>query len=96
MDVEGDEDQDEEEDEMLHSGAALTSKGDINATFRIPGLVTIPSDGAVHNFTIVELELEASMTWVSIPKYDTKTHLKVKQHFLCHEKIIHDSTLGKD
>ncbi|KAJ7657604.1 hypothetical protein B0H17DRAFT_1097651 [Mycena rosella] len=49
------------------------------ATFRVPGLVTIPCDDAAHNFTIVELSLKAAMSWVSVPKLDAKTHLNL--HF---------------
>ncbi|KAJ6498209.1 hypothetical protein DFH09DRAFT_1446849 [Mycena vulgaris] len=50
----------------------------VSATFRVPGLVNIPSDGETHNFTIVELELKAAMSWVSVPKIDAKTHLTVR------------------
>lgn len=62
---------------MAHQGAEVSSKGNFSATFRIPGDITIPSDGASHNFTIVQLKLEATMTWVSVPKQDVRTHLKV-------------------
>ncbi|KAJ7644814.1 hypothetical protein FB45DRAFT_1116673 [Roridomyces roridus] len=70
----------EEESEvpMDHAGAAVSSKGNVSATFRVPGLVTIPCDGDVHNFTIVELSLKAVMSWVCVPKIDTKTHLKAR------------------
>lgn len=72
-----DEEMEIEEDEMQHASADLASKGNINATFSIPGRVTIPSDGGFHKFTIVELRLDALMTWVSIPKHDTRTYLTV-------------------
>jgi hypothetical protein len=62
---------------MGYSGASVTSKGNVSATFRVPGLVTIPCDGDAHNFTIVELALKAAMSWVSVPKIDPKTHLNV-------------------
>jgi hypothetical protein len=57
--------------------AVVTSHGNVNATFRVPGRVTIPCDNEAHNFTIVELELSAVMSWVVVPKKDTRMHLKV-------------------
>ncbi|KAJ7183536.1 hypothetical protein C8R46DRAFT_1067220 [Mycena filopes] len=55
--------------------APVTSTGNVNATFRVPGLVSIPCDDAAHNFTIVELQPQAAMSWVAVPKRETKTHL---------------------
>jgi hypothetical protein len=69
---------------MEYAGASVTSKGSVSATFRVPGLVTIPCDGDAHNFTIVELTLKAAMSWVSVPKIDPKTHLNVRTSFYCH------------
>jgi hypothetical protein len=66
------------EPEMGYGGASVTSKGNVSATFSVPGLVTIPCDGEAHNFTIVELGLKALMSWVSVPKLDAKTHLNVR------------------
>ncbi|KAJ7922929.1 hypothetical protein B0H13DRAFT_1980864, partial [Mycena leptocephala] len=63
---------------MEYAGASVTSKGSVSATFRVPGLVTIPCDGDAHNFTIVELTLKAAMSWVSVPKIDPKTHLNAR------------------
>ncbi|KAJ7119768.1 hypothetical protein C8R44DRAFT_737530 [Mycena epipterygia] len=57
---------------------SVTSKGNVNATFRVPGLVSIPSDGEAHNFTIVQLNLKAAMSWVSVPKIDTKAHITAR------------------
>jgi hypothetical protein len=57
--------------------SAVTSKGGVSATFAVPGLITIPSDGADHGVTIATLELDAKMSWVSIPKKDTKAYLSV-------------------
>lgn len=64
---------------------SVTSKGNINATYRVPGLITIPSDSAAHNFTIVQLKLNAAMSWISVPKEDQKAHLTVRfsAHFCC-------------
>ncbi|KAK0488983.1 hypothetical protein IW261DRAFT_1442573 [Armillaria novae-zelandiae] len=63
---------------MPYIGSTVTSKGNVSATYRVPGRVTIPAGGVEHTFTIVELNLDASMSWVSVPKVDTKTHLKAK------------------
>ena len=64
---------------MDYATSRVESKGSMSATFRVPGLVTIPSDGGERSFTIVELELNALMTWFSIPNIDTRVHLKVCQ-----------------
>ncbi|KAF8877365.1 hypothetical protein BD779DRAFT_1677356 [Infundibulicybe gibba] len=63
---------------MSHRGLDVSSKGNVSATFRIPGLISIPSDGGSHNITIVELKLDAIMSWVAVPKRDAKVHLKAK------------------
>ncbi|KAF7318762.1 DH domain-containing protein [Mycena chlorophos] len=59
-------------------GASVTSKGNVSATFRVPGRVSIPSDGEVHNFTLVELKFAAVMSWVAVPKIDTKAHITAR------------------
>ncbi|KAJ7205272.1 hypothetical protein GGX14DRAFT_522742 [Mycena pura] len=64
--------------EMRLGGAAVTSRGNVSATFRVPGLVSIPSDGEAHNFTIVQLTFKAEMSWVSVPKIDTKAHINAR------------------
>ncbi|KAF9258853.1 hypothetical protein L218DRAFT_709110 [Marasmius fiardii PR-910] len=64
--------------DMERAVSRVTSQGSISATFRIPGFVTIPSDGGERSFTIVELALNAAMTWFSIPKIDTRVHLKIQ------------------
>jgi Domain of unknown function (DUF4139) len=51
--------------------------GNVSATFSVPGKMSIPSDGSSHNVTIVQLKLDAKMTWVSVPRKDTKVHLSV-------------------
>ena len=60
-----------------HWLTVLKAKGNVSATFQVPGVISIPSDGDVHNVTITELKLSASMSWVCIPQVDTKVHLKV-------------------
>lgn len=56
----------------------VSSTGNVNATFQVPGLISIPSDGIIHNVTIAKLTLDAAMSWVCVPKKDTKTHLNAK------------------
>ncbi|EFI27220.1 hypothetical protein CC1G_15048 [Coprinopsis cinerea okayama7 len=53
-------------------------KGDISATFVVPGLMTVPSDNVAHIVTIAELGLDAEMEWVSVPKRDIRVYLKAK------------------
>lgn len=71
-------------DEMEHQQSMVTSKGNVSASFRVPGLVTVPSGGrgAVCNVTIAQMRLVAQMSWVSVPKVDSgKVHLEV--YLLC-------------
>ncbi|KAJ7914284.1 hypothetical protein B0H13DRAFT_2003163, partial [Mycena leptocephala] len=63
---------------MQFRGASVSSKGNFSATFRVPGMVSIPSDGEAHNFTIVQLSLKADMSWVCVPKADTKAHINAR------------------
>ncbi|KAF5369113.1 hypothetical protein D9615_010435 [Tricholomella constricta] len=63
---------------VAHRELQVSSKGNVSATFEVPGLITIPSDNAAHNVTIAELKLGATMSWVCVPKKDTKTHLSAK------------------
>ena len=56
----------------------VSSSGNITATFSIPGLMSVPSDDVAHNVTIAKLDLDAKMTWVAVPKVDTKVHLNVR------------------
>ncbi|KAF9534028.1 hypothetical protein CPB83DRAFT_889802 [Crepidotus variabilis] len=56
----------------------VTSKGDINATFAVPGFISVPTDGTAHNVTICELDLDAEMSWVVVPKMSTKVYLTAK------------------
>jgi len=68
---------DEASEEIQHREFQVSSKGNISATFGVPGLINIPSDGVGHSVTIVKLSLEAGMSWVSVPKQDGRVHLKV-------------------
>jgi hypothetical protein len=73
-------------DAIQHRGLQVSSKGNITATFSVPGLMTIPSDNVAHKVTIVKLSLDATMEWVSVPKSEAKVHLKVRNNLslCCH------------
>ena len=60
-----------------HRGLEVSSRGNVSATFSVPGLMSIPSDNVAHNVTIVKLSLDATMEWVTVPKREAKVHLKV-------------------
>ncbi|KAF8636223.1 hypothetical protein AX17_003709 [Amanita inopinata Kibby_2008] len=60
------------------SNASVSSKGNVSATFSVPGTITVPSDGSAHNVTIVQLKLDATMSWVAVPKLDAKMRLSAK------------------
>lgn len=70
-------------DSIQHRGLQVSSKGAVSAAFGVPGLISIPSDGVGHIVTIVKLSLDAEMSWVCVPKKDTRVHLKVS-----HNKFI--------
>ncbi|KAJ2918890.1 hypothetical protein MD484_g1484, partial [Candolleomyces efflorescens] len=75
---ESDDDEDEGASPLepaTHATAAVTSKGSVNATFRVPGLITVPSDGVAHNVTVATLTPEAKLTWLSVPSIDHRVHL---------------------
>lgn len=70
-------DDEDDDDDMEFDVAAVTSKGNVNATFRVPGLTSIPSDQEEHGVTIAELQLDAKVSWVCIPQGSTQVHLEV-------------------
>lgn len=55
----------------------VSNKGDIVATFTIPGLITVPNDEGKHNVTVAELTMETTLMWYAIPAVDRMVHLKV-------------------
>ncbi len=63
--------------EMQYRELQVSSKGNVNATFGVPGLISIPSDNVGHNVTIAKMALDATMSWVCVPKKDGRVHLKV-------------------
>jgi len=59
----------------------VSTKGNVAATFRVPGLTSVPSDGGKYNVTIFQLKFDANLLWYTIPKADTRVHLKVRLFF---------------
>ncbi|KAL0946271.1 hypothetical protein HGRIS_012523 [Hohenbuehelia grisea] len=47
-----------------------------STTYQVPGTVSVPSDGHPHDVVITELKLAANMSWVCVPRIDTRVHLK--------------------
>lgn len=66
---------------MEQEAVSVSTKGNVVATFRVPGLISVPSDGGKHNVTISQLKFDASLLWYTIPKADTRVHLKVRLFF---------------
>ncbi|KAM6493926.1 protein of unknown function (DUF4139) domain containing protein [Amanita muscaria] len=65
-------------DSLRFRRADVSSKGNVSATFTVPGIITIPSDGTAHNVTVAELKLGATMSWVVVPKIDARARLSAK------------------
>ncbi|EEB90276.1 hypothetical protein MPER_11535 [Moniliophthora perniciosa FA553] len=63
---------------MGNATSSVSSKGNLSATFKVPGLVTISSSADERSFIIAELKLDTVLTWVSVPKVDTRVYLKAK------------------
>ena len=55
----------------------VTWRGEVNASFEVPGLINIPSDGVAHNITVATLKPQAMLKWVCVPSENTRVHLKV-------------------
>ncbi|KAF4622102.1 hypothetical protein D9613_009536 [Agrocybe pediades] len=68
-----------DENDLSFQASDVTSTGHVNATFRVPGLSTIPADGEEHGVVIAELDdLDAIVGWVCIPKFGTSVHLEAR------------------
>lgn len=59
--------------------AHVHSQGAVSTTYKVPGLATIPCDNKAHNITIVELDLDATLSWITVPKLDARAYLQVKR-----------------
>ncbi|KAJ8519109.1 hypothetical protein ONZ45_g3932 [Pleurotus djamor] len=63
---------------MVRRQTVVTNKGNLSTSFQVPGLVTVPSSSDSQSVTIVQLGLEATMHWLTIPRAEAKVHLKAK------------------
>jgi hypothetical protein len=57
----------------------VPSTSNVSATFQPEelSLISIPSDGNIHNVTIAKLDLDAKMSWVCVPKKGAKAYFNV-------------------
>lgn len=62
---------------ITQPSVVVSNKGSLAATFLVPGLITIPSDGDKHSVNVVRLKLEADILRSSIPRVNSRVHLKV-------------------
>ena len=62
--------------QVASASVDLTGLG-MNPTFKVPGLITIPSDGAAHNVTIAKLKPEAKLSWLAVPQVGAGVYLTV-------------------
>jgi len=56
------------EAELMEAGAALA--------YRVPRPLAVPTDGAPHKTTITELELEAELDHLAVPRLSSDVHLR--------------------
>ena len=68
---------------MTHATIPVSNFGGLNATYDIPGLISVPNDAQAHNVTVAELALDATFSWLVVPKVDLRAHLKVGSVSLC-------------
>ena len=60
--------------------ADVTQQG-VNALFKVPGVITIPTDGREHNVTIATLVPEAKLSWLVVPSVSENVHIIVCELF---------------
>lgn len=68
---------------MTHATVPVSGFGGLNATYDVPGLISIPNEAQAHIVTIAELKLDASFSWLVVPKLDLSAHLKVSSLKVC-------------
>ncbi|KAF9032791.1 hypothetical protein BJ165DRAFT_768589 [Panaeolus papilionaceus] len=72
----------------------VSSKSNIVASFSVPGIMTVPSDGDGHNVTITELKLGATMSWICVPRKLAKVHLSVRNNVILLDGVHDDETFA--
>lgn len=60
------------------TSVSVSENAGVNASFNVPGLVNISSDGVGHSVTLATLTPEAKLIWFSAPKADVQVHLTVR------------------
>ncbi|KAF9532702.1 hypothetical protein CPB83DRAFT_635276 [Crepidotus variabilis] len=78
-------------DYMPSNDTVVTSKGYVNATFRVPGRTTVRASvidydededeqrqHQARTVTVTSLDLEKEMSWVCVPKGDPRVHMMAK------------------
>ncbi|KAG9226905.1 hypothetical protein CCMSSC00406_0003422 [Pleurotus cornucopiae] len=63
---------------MTYATVPMSGFGGLNATYDVPGLISIPNEAQAHIVTIAELKLDASFSWLVVPKLDLSAHLKAQ------------------
>lgn len=58
-------------------GLTAAWKGGIDALFEVPRILSIPSDGEVHTVPVMELDVEATTSWLCVPHTNDKVYVKV-------------------
>lgn len=66
-----------DENDLNFEESNVTSSGNVNATFRVPGLTTVPSNEEDRSVTVADLNLPAVISWLCIPKLGSNVHLEV-------------------
>ena len=57
--------------------AHIESMGKVNASFKVPSTISVPSDGVEHSVTIATLVPQSELSWFCIPSVDSRVHLTV-------------------
>ncbi len=56
---------------------ATNNLGNVSATFRIPGPISVPSDFQQHNVTIASFKFKAPLLWYTFPKANARVYMEV-------------------
>lgn len=66
---------------IIPAQAEVASRGQVHASYKVPGLISVPSDGIEHNVTIAKLLPEAELSWLCMPSVDSRVHMTVSASF---------------
>jgi len=68
------------EEMVVEDAVATVETSGAAVTFRIPGVVDVPSDGASHKVTVARLEWPAGLDYVTAPKEVTAAYRRARTH----------------